>query len=957
MMGLPIPNLDDRTWRDIIEEAIKMIPTHCPEWTDHNPSDPGITILELMAWMTEMIIYRLNRVPEKNYIKFLELMGTSLRTSQPAQTWLVFTVASGAKQEDLPAIPHATRVSTSETKGEPIIFETIDPLNLTSTHIIKAFSQFKDNFADHTSCLLENQKEKEVPIFFGEKEVPHILYVGDPQLTFVGRNISLKLDFILLAESLFGLNLEWECWDGKEWNVIVPVKDETLGLRKSGEIVFDALPEMEAKKIEGHNVYWLRARLAGMEGETFPKIASLKRSIEARNFIPEKGYISTEKIPFFPVDFSGIIYPFGKEPRQNDLFYVGSKIFSLKEAQIQIKIVMPESFTPLGIDTLKELKVVWEYFSEKGDWELLGLTSPTGVIKSEHNFLDETDALTKSGLVQFSCPRDVASTAIQGEERFWIRARIVKGNYGTEKENPPLIKTFLIDYREKWESFKHCLTYNYFSYKDLTPLVMKQRPFEPFEIMPEKAPAFYLAFDSSFSNKAHRIYFRVVDRETALSNIFWEYLSGKEWKELKLLKDTSCNFSQNGAIEFIAPADWTQSSKFEKKGYWLRARWETGSYSSLPYLKGVHLNAVEAKQAFSVRNEILGSSNGEPYQSFSFSQSPVLPEPQILIKEIENPSEDEVKKLKYALRDDVVEEIDQHTRKVLALWIRWYEIENFFNSTHESRHYTFDPFRAVITFGDGRRGKIPPVGRGNIKCAVYYVGGGARGNVGESTLTLLETAFPYVEAVRNPDPASGGSDTESIEDAKLRGPWLLKHRYRAVTKEDYEKLALEASGEVAKAMCFMEKEGEIKLIILPYGEEEKLLPRNMLIQKVKAYLDERRLITARVKVIGPSYTNVSIELEVVIELRYTDRLHEIKIKMEERLRRFFHPLKGGPKGDGWPMGRSVHISEIYYLLERIRGVDYIEKVVLNKDPWIKKIGIDDTGFPYLKDIDIKIIGG
>ena len=85
---IPSPKLDDRTYRDIVDEALRLIPRYCPEWTNHNPSDPGITLLELTAWMTELILYRLNRVPEKNYLAFLDLIGVKLRSPQPAKTLL-----------------------------------------------------------------------------------------------------------------------------------------------------------------------------------------------------------------------------------------------------------------------------------------------------------------------------------------------------------------------------------------------------------------------------------------------------------------------------------------------------------------------------------------------------------------------------------------------------------------------------------------------------------------------------------------------------------------------------------------------------------------------------------------------------------------------------------------------------------------------------------------------------
>jgi hypothetical protein len=74
-MALPLPNLDDRTYADLVQEARALILTYDPSWTNHNPTDPGITLIELFAWLTEMLIYRVNRVPERNYAKFLKLLN------------------------------------------------------------------------------------------------------------------------------------------------------------------------------------------------------------------------------------------------------------------------------------------------------------------------------------------------------------------------------------------------------------------------------------------------------------------------------------------------------------------------------------------------------------------------------------------------------------------------------------------------------------------------------------------------------------------------------------------------------------------------------------------------------------------------------------------------------------------------------------------------------------------
>lgn len=74
-MALPLPNLDDRTYPDLMEEVRALIPSLYRDWTDHNPTDPGITLIELFAALTEMLIYRTNQVPEQHLVAFLNLLN------------------------------------------------------------------------------------------------------------------------------------------------------------------------------------------------------------------------------------------------------------------------------------------------------------------------------------------------------------------------------------------------------------------------------------------------------------------------------------------------------------------------------------------------------------------------------------------------------------------------------------------------------------------------------------------------------------------------------------------------------------------------------------------------------------------------------------------------------------------------------------------------------------------
>ncbi len=70
-MTLPAPSLDDRQAQDLVDDAKRLVQKMCPEWTDHNVSDPGVTLIEAFAFMVDQLIYRLNRVPDRLYVKFL----------------------------------------------------------------------------------------------------------------------------------------------------------------------------------------------------------------------------------------------------------------------------------------------------------------------------------------------------------------------------------------------------------------------------------------------------------------------------------------------------------------------------------------------------------------------------------------------------------------------------------------------------------------------------------------------------------------------------------------------------------------------------------------------------------------------------------------------------------------------------------------------------------------------
>jgi hypothetical protein len=124
-MPLLLPNLDDRKWADLADEGRALIPVYGPEWTDHNASDPGITLVELLAWKTEMDIYRLNQVTDAERLRFLDLIGVRPRGPLAAYAVLSFSAKSGT-----PTLPKSLEFSGLDANQVKSRYQTLREITL-----------------------------------------------------------------------------------------------------------------------------------------------------------------------------------------------------------------------------------------------------------------------------------------------------------------------------------------------------------------------------------------------------------------------------------------------------------------------------------------------------------------------------------------------------------------------------------------------------------------------------------------------------------------------------------------------------------------------------------------------------------------------------------------------------------------------------------------------------------
>ncbi|MBA2320847.1 MAG: baseplate J/gp47 family protein [Deltaproteobacteria bacterium] len=165
-MPIKPPNLDDRRYADLVREARALIPQYCPDWTNLSDSDPGVTLVQLFSWMTEMTIFRLNRVPDKTYVHFLNFIGEERREARPAQVPVTFSLRTESR--GIVELPAFTRCSTKQAGGvDALHFLTLQPISVHSAQLERVVSVKAG----------ERPMVREVP-FQVDEDVPSVVLFG-----------------------------------------------------------------------------------------------------------------------------------------------------------------------------------------------------------------------------------------------------------------------------------------------------------------------------------------------------------------------------------------------------------------------------------------------------------------------------------------------------------------------------------------------------------------------------------------------------------------------------------------------------------------------------------------------------------------------------------------------------------------------------------------------------------
>jgi len=987
---IPTPKLDDRTFQDLVDEAIRLIPQYCPEWTNFNPSDPGITLIELFAWMMEMVLYRLNRVPDKNYLAFLNLLGIRLRPAQPASAILTFRMSD---KGDHVLVPRGTTVSTRPTTdGKIISFETDRDVLIVRNRIRKCFSQYGRTFSDHTP-LLENPPADGFDPFAGAVAAERYLYLGDPDLQGLTEGASLRIRFQCPHPNVSDLldHLDWEVFDGTRWNVVVPIEAES----DAESVVLPAPRESGPVSVNDVQSYFVRARLVDVPASPETTVVDTIRfaiKVAGDGILPDQVFTHTREDLYVTEDPGRRLHPFGKDPGPGSEFYLRcDQALSHRGALVRLDLPLEQGEADRP-NASEDLVLVWEYYPEKtkkGWRELARCVFKDGRVEAAQSsqFLDSTGAFTRSGTVSFEVPEDLGVVEVNGHEGRFIRCRIVSGDYGKPGQyeldgdrwvfreerplRPPVLRGVSVRFEQRERPFSHVIADNDGVFSDFTELAaVDLKPFQALSPVAEASPTLYLGFEDSFPNEEIQLYFQLKE-ESGIRDplaerrgarpvvVTFEYYDGRQFVNLFPVDETR-GFLNSGFVRFIGPTDFRRSKRFGENLYFIRARLEMGGYVEPPRIRRILLNSVQAHHLTTFGEVILGSSQGTPNQVFKLPKGPVLAGQELVVLERERPSEADLPAILSEEGDDAVRPAPGGE----GFFVRWHEVEDLYESPPNGRHYVKDIVTGEVRFGDGVHGMIPPKGERNIRLARFQVGGGMDGNVAAGSLTVLKQSLAFIEGVTNLMPAAGGADLETIEEIKARAPHLFRSRSRAVTAEDFEWIAMQASSSVARARCIpcQDREGEVTVILVPKvasdmteeGDLIQPMPSTELMRRVKQELDAHRLVSAVVHVVRPRYRNLAIEVAVIRQAAGSSE--GIKTEISRRIREFLHPLRGGKNRKGWPFGRPVSKVDIYHVCEEVGGVDFVDRVRirdLNEGTDVDLVRLNDDELPFVVSVEVE----
>jgi len=927
------PLLDPRTPEAIREQLRALAQSYTPQWRyEGTQDDPGAALAELFAEMYGQSVDRLNALPEKLYVEFLNLIGFAEPGPMPAGGTVCFEAQENAQEPF--TVAAGTQLFTPDETGANVVFETdrtiqVSPAALSDLYYVDA----KADTVRRLDLAVRAQRFFE-PV--GEELQRHRFLVAEDDVLRLDCPARIRLrvrpsvgEPAQAARTLAGGDLRWTFQFGQEQIPFDEVREEhgALILEKRNALL---LEEDES----GH-----RCILCAGHPAAAVTVEEMEISSEPLAPCPAQSMYHGD-LPIPPEEGG---YCFGRRPAVYDIFFLRCDAALTKkgaEALLHLElaylvdepqqpqnrydftrsVISKQSVAELKMDDVAVTEVIWEYFNGIG-WKYLPVSGDRNPFSAGREGARE---------LRFTVPEDIAQAEVNADLGWFIRARVA------EVSNPyspyprrivPLVKN--VSFRWSYPESKrptYCISENNGQQHVVEEAHRYQQlAFPALTPMTQERAAMYFRFQSSPHAMPLSLRFQVEGRARLTGQLLWEFWNGKKFEPIRTVDQTD-RLLHSGEIFLFLTERLPTAVLFGAEGCWLRLVRSADETGVMPTVASVTVNAVSACQRQREADQLFDTEIYEAGKRIRLLNLPVQ-KCRVWVDERAAISDAQLERLRQEAPERLRLEWEDHSLR--RCWVEWERVDDLALAAPDARAFLLDPFLGEITFGDGRQGRVPPAGDHNIR-VVYSSGGGERGNVPAGAIRSLLTALPEVNGVRNLTAMTGGTGRLPIGEIEARGSRFLHNRGRAAGRSDYEELVREAFPQVNHVRCFSGRNergeraaGHVAVVIAGFGRNGE--GTEALCDKVYRFLAERSscCLTAENRLHVCAATVLTVNTSVTVETERPELAAETQRAIVRRLEALIR--------ETWkkrPIGEQIRLSEVWSVVRDTPNVRRIERILV-----------------------------
>ncbi|MBR6874532.1 MAG: hypothetical protein IKN17_13595 [Ruminococcus sp.] len=951
----------DLRGRDEIKEQLKKrAASYTPEWNmDTEDPDIAAALALAAAEMFEGTLRKINGLPLKNEIAFFNMIDSSLLPSAPSEGYVSFQLAS----EDIGSaeVPAGTVLSSYAVDGEPVRFETLDEVLVSAARIQAAFctDSDRDRIGRYDSTDSFPEGLFALP---GDDLQSHVLRVAHPYAFNIRSEGELAVCFYrsggapLLSDAVRAVadtgavRIEYHTAE----QGYVPFRH----IRESGgRLLLSKEPDMPPV-VPDEDGTSVRITVSDVSAVREFSYAYAEVMPSGRGIAPDTVFDGSTELN------TDAFFPFGERFQLFNEIYIGcGEVLDKRGAVITVTFDVNLFRVPIenqledGIkwkwvankEDFKErinyeisvTEVIWEYYNGYGWSRLFKDSSYSDIFNYTQGVMTSLRSMT------FLCPEDISPAFVGAGENMFIRARILKAENLYKLRGfyiAPQIRNLSFEYyyagtgcRIGVSSAVNCLEER--SYDPAGGI--SGEAFTPFYGTDGTGRTVYLGFTAPPDNGPYRIFWDIrEDPLAARPKLTWEYLTASGWKHMNMVDETE-SFTVAGTTIFLDNHGFEKKSVFGEELYWVRISDAAGAYaagtSSPPVIAGVYYNSVRAVNCDSRREEYFAMNVYTENAAFTLSTSGLL-SIEVSVNEFATLSEDECARLRQEGR---LTEVCDSSGMVRERWVRWEEVSTFIGGDSSSRIYIADRSSGTVTFGSGRKGRIPPASDTENIRVIYTAGGGKRSNVAAGQISTMERSIGFVSGVTNPRSFCGGRDTETVFEALRRSSVMLRTQGRAVTARDIEELARYASRSIKKVRCFCgvnmqgeEENGAVTLVVLKDSSSDFSRLRGEIRSSMLPRLPGCLAASEKFFITEPTFVKMNIKAELAAS--ELGGIFELKRRAEQCLRECIEAYSGAEGSHSWMLGRIPNEQQLRSALLKIPSIEFIRSI--NISVFVSKAG-------------------